>query len=588
MAPKPDRSKSPTNDLGRSLMTQPMIDTLVARGVLVQGDGRSPPKGEMKAHSRLGEVVIFCDFFSTGRHFPLNPIMIEILEGYMINFHQLTPNTFVRLGLYFWVSKTCRLQPTAEGFVFAHLIHFQRKTVLVFAEGRISSEGTKAEAQYAPADAFGNPCSLAGKKVEALPKSCPSFNVEEKLEYRAFVSVLRDILKVFNTRDLTEEYVACQCWPLRAGWSVSDRESDVGGIPMPDFGRCFGLAKEIVVDSPAQASGGRKSTSKEVSLSPRPSSSGSGSSSTSSSSEDDQGRDFHRPLFVARSGEEKGEESKDGASATDSEAFFLYVGKILQRLRLSLGLPKPCFSLQGGLTKAQSEIDDLKVEVKTLAEGRDKAKGKYQALMKAVTKGVEKLYDEIPRYLAAYGLTTLALILENLDVDVFFTWLRAYLAILESGSKLYDDMSIVVVAARTLAALVCSLLASEGDDPAVISKAHHRTLRNRDFAWPSEKNVHPKNHPTLPKIISKNFIDSFFTRCGCQLVKREGLRLKEQLQAKADLRAQSILQEVGRSAPPGGPVTGFPAHPMTYGEGEGGVVDAGRTEGAGVETQREV
>ncbi|RLM73059.1 hypothetical protein C2845_PM15G01960 [Panicum miliaceum] len=277
MAPKPDHSKPLTTDLGRSLMTQPMIDTLINRGVLARGDGRPPSKGETKANPKPGEVVVFHYLFSTSLYFPLDPVVIEILEGYRINFHQLTLNAFVRLGLYSWVSKTCRLKPTAEGFAFAHRVHFQRKTVLVSAEGKTSSEGTEAEAQYgcynftyrdlvsglvaaymnkwedwtsfwfyhkAPTDASGSPCSLVGKKVEALTKTCPSFDIEEKPEHRAFVSVLRDISKVFGTRDLTEEYVACKCWPLRVGWSVGEWGNVAGGIPMLDFGKCFGLTKE--------------------------------------------------------------------------------------------------------------------------------------------------------------------------------------------------------------------------------------------------------------------------------------------------------------------------------------------------------
>ncbi|RLN12182.1 hypothetical protein C2845_PM09G05400 [Panicum miliaceum] len=201
---------------------------------------------------------------------------MQILEAFDIKFHQLTSNAFVRLGLYFWVSKTCRLQPTAEGFGFAHRVHFQHKTVLAPPEGKSADESTEAEAQYAcynftyrdivsgtvaayknkwedwtsywfyhkaPVDASGQPCSLAGQKVGVLLK-CPRFDVEENVEHQAFVSVLHEISKVFGTRDLVEEYVAYKCWPLRAGWAITDWAEDVGGLPMPDFEKSFGLSKE--------------------------------------------------------------------------------------------------------------------------------------------------------------------------------------------------------------------------------------------------------------------------------------------------------------------------------------------------------
>lgn len=73
---------------------------------------------------------------------------------------------------------------------------------------------------------------------------------------------------------------------------------------------------------------------------------------------------------------------------------------------------------------------------------------------------------------------------------------------LETGSCLYGDLS-AVVAARSLAALVCSLLPSEGGSSQVILKAQLRTLRDRDFVWPSEEAVLPENLPTLPKNIAK-------------------------------------------------------------------------------------
>ena len=48
-------------------------------------------------------------------------------------------------------------------------------------------------------------------------------------------------------RDITEEFVACGCFPVRESWTVSSwapPEKDVYGLPMPNFSEVFGLQKE--------------------------------------------------------------------------------------------------------------------------------------------------------------------------------------------------------------------------------------------------------------------------------------------------------------------------------------------------------
>ncbi|RLN41122.1 hypothetical protein C2845_PM01G44620 [Panicum miliaceum] len=132
----------------RSRVTDVTIKNLVSAGVLADGAGQASLKGEKIANPRPDEVIIFRDFFSTGLRFPLDPVVIQILEAFDIKFHQLMPNAFIRLGPYFWVSKTCQLQPTIEGCGFAHRVHFQRKTVLTPTEGKSADESIEAEAQY--------------------------------------------------------------------------------------------------------------------------------------------------------------------------------------------------------------------------------------------------------------------------------------------------------------------------------------------------------------------------------------------------------------------------------------------------------
>ena len=63
----------------------------------------------------------------------------------------------------------------------------------------------------------------------------------------AYLSILRGVSKVLSMRDLTEEFVACRCFPVRESWTVSScdpPEKEVYGLPMPNFSEVFGLQKE--------------------------------------------------------------------------------------------------------------------------------------------------------------------------------------------------------------------------------------------------------------------------------------------------------------------------------------------------------
>jgi phosphatidylinositol kinase/protein kinase (PI-3 family) len=98
----------------------------------------------------------------------------------------------------------------------------------------------------------------------------------------------------------------------------------------------------------------------------------------------------------------------------------------------------------------------------------------------------------------------------------------------ESGSRLHGDLC-AIVAARTLAASVCSLLPGEANSLLGISKAQPHQLRERSFDWPSKEAVLPERLSPLPKNIAKNFVETFYKEEGVTLMHREGLWLKEQV-----------------------------------------------------------
>ena len=66
-------------------------------------------------------------------------------------------------------------------------------------------------------------------------------------EAKAHIMMLREVSMLFSTRDIVEEYVACKCFPVREGWSITlwvGKEKRVGGLPMPNFSTSFGITKD--------------------------------------------------------------------------------------------------------------------------------------------------------------------------------------------------------------------------------------------------------------------------------------------------------------------------------------------------------
>jgi hypothetical protein len=74
----------------------------------------------------------------------------------------------------------------------------------------------------------------------------PRVDVEDTEDRLAFIAMVQEVSKVYDTHNITKEYVACRCWPLKAGWSIKAWLPEVqwtGGIPMPDLAAFFNLKK---------------------------------------------------------------------------------------------------------------------------------------------------------------------------------------------------------------------------------------------------------------------------------------------------------------------------------------------------------
>ena len=73
-----------------------------------------------------------------------------------------------------------------------------------------------------------------------VPKAACHVRAEDEV----LLSLLRKLSKTFRTRDIIEEFVACGCFPARAGWDISSWLAEdrwIEGIPVPDFATVFSL-----------------------------------------------------------------------------------------------------------------------------------------------------------------------------------------------------------------------------------------------------------------------------------------------------------------------------------------------------------
>ena len=174
-------------------------------------------------------MLVFRDFFAAGLRFPLNLVVMGIFKLFKVFLHQMTPTSFLRLNLYMWLAKMCRLKPNAEGFVRVFKCHIHPKTVTVRAS---DDKGSEAEPQFGiytfafkataliPVMAYRNKClgdctllwfyhkvpldpnttsdPLVVKEIDLLGDAAV-VDVDDTPELEALFMMLREVSKVFGT-----------------------------------------------------------------------------------------------------------------------------------------------------------------------------------------------------------------------------------------------------------------------------------------------------------------------------------------------------------------------------------------------------
>jgi hypothetical protein len=73
------------------------------------------------------EVVIYRSFFKAGLRFLLSRFVVEVLKTYQIFLHQITPEAFIRMGIFVWAVRSQGLEPTAKCFRSMHELSYETK-----------------------------------------------------------------------------------------------------------------------------------------------------------------------------------------------------------------------------------------------------------------------------------------------------------------------------------------------------------------------------------------------------------------------------------------------------------------------------
>lgn len=76
------------------------------------------------------EAVVFQDFFSARLCFPCEGFLCEVLERFNLQLHQLTPNTFSRLGIFVMSLKMAGCEPNVDTFARHYECQLKEKTVI--------------------------------------------------------------------------------------------------------------------------------------------------------------------------------------------------------------------------------------------------------------------------------------------------------------------------------------------------------------------------------------------------------------------------------------------------------------------------
>ncbi|PAN11110.2 hypothetical protein PAHAL_2G143400 [Panicum hallii] len=153
--------------------------------------------------------------------------------------------------------------------------------------------------------------------------------------------------------------------------------------------------------------------------------------------------------------------------------------------------------------EAQVQYETAETRASKAEERHRASRETFRVYREALSAGITQLREEVPRLLPSDGLTALKLAgLEDIEIQQFFQWLRACLAMVDSGSHLYGDLC-AIVSTRTLAAPICNLVPTEGFASQGILKAQLHVLWDCNITGYGRCRPTGKPTPGCPKILPR-------------------------------------------------------------------------------------
>jgi hypothetical protein len=217
-------------------------------GFFSPGAGRAPLDEQIPT-PRVGEVVVFRDFFICGLRFPCDPVLPAILDAFSVKIHQLSPTSFLEVSKFIWILKTFGCNPSVNAFArFYELVIIPE--VIKGNDGQFyhsqhaccTSNTRRQNTQKGITRIHIAPCCKSNLtddwrshwfylKADMLKLSCPiaplaavnvaKFN-QRSLGIRCCENAFHLASTILGGRDIIEEFVAARVWPISSGWSPTE------------------------------------------------------------------------------------------------------------------------------------------------------------------------------------------------------------------------------------------------------------------------------------------------------------------------------------------------------------------------------
>jgi hypothetical protein len=229
-------------EFGVSRISSVRVQDMQQLGYFGGGVGRVP--GAEEVPEPEGELVVFEAFFTAGLRLPTHRFVAEVLRRFEVQVHQLTPNVVVALAKYVWVVTSYGGQPSVEVFAKHYCLHWQKRNIgheiaqfgsctFTPRTGKTSME--VVELVPCARNKWGNWWDFwfyisegAVEDHPGLPVAVmcshyyvayPQFEVAEDDEDEG---ALRCAARMSSGRDLVEEFIGYEVWPLAHGWALGE------------------------------------------------------------------------------------------------------------------------------------------------------------------------------------------------------------------------------------------------------------------------------------------------------------------------------------------------------------------------------